>query len=153
MQKDLIHRRFGKLVALKRIGTRNKRALWLCRCDCGKKKKVTSKNLIDKQTKSCGCIWRKGSHEHWGTPEYWAYWNMLQRCYSSKYRCYRRYGGRGITVCARWRESFENFIADMGHKPSPRHTLDRFPSPDGNYEPGNCRWATWKQQANNKGKL
>jgi hypothetical protein len=74
---------------------------------------------------------------------------MLDRCYRENAQQFRHYGGRGITVCDRWRESFENFLADMGPKPTPKHSIDRFPDTNGNYEPGNCRWATQSQQMRN----
>lgn len=87
---------------------------------------------------------------HWmhGTPTYMSWTCMKQRCLNPKAHAFERYGGRGITVCERWRTSFEEFYKDMGKRP-PGTTLDRINS-DGNYEPGNCRWATWKQQGSNK---
>lgn len=85
------------------------------------------------------------------TPEYRAYRSMITRCTNSNRREWKRYGGRGITVCERWRESFAAFFADLGPRPSPKHSLDRFPNKNGNYEPGNVRWATTFEQANNKG--
>jgi hypothetical protein len=81
-----------------------------------------------------------------GTPEYRAWAAAKSRCSNPNATGYERYGGRGITMCERWRESFPAFLEDMGPKPSPQHSLDRFPDRDGNYEPGNCRWATFIQQ-------
>lgn len=74
---------------------------------------------------------------------------MKNRCYNSKYRAYRRYGGRGIAVCDKWRDDFAAFLADVGLRPSPKHSLDRHPNNDGHYEPGNVRWATKKEQSRN----
>ena len=75
---------------------------------------------------------------------------MLYRCYNPKIKGYENYGGRGIRVCARWRESYAAFLADMGRRPADKQTIDRYPDNDGNYEPGNCRWATWQEQHANK---
>lgn len=83
------------------------------------------------------------------TSEFRAWRQMRSRCYDENMGGYENYGGRGITVCARWVESFENFLEDMGEKPSPQHSLDRR-SNDGNYEPSNCRWATKLEQDNNR---
>jgi hypothetical protein len=83
-------------------------------------------------------------------PEYHAWRGMMSRCYNPKSSGYKYYGGRGITVCERWKNSSNSFMEDMGPRPSPKHSVDRINN-DGNYEPSNCRWATWKEQANNKG--
>lgn len=83
------------------------------------------------------------------TVEYSTWNSMMARCFNSEVQHFDRYGGRGITVCARWASSFEAFLEDMGPRPSPEHSLDRYPNNDGNYEPGNCRWATKKEQSRN----
>lgn len=80
------------------------------------------------------------------------YLQMIRRCYNPNYHSYHRYGGRGIKVCDRWLNSFEDYVKDLGMPPTPQHTVDRYPNPDGNYEPGNVRWATRKEQASNKGR-
>lgn len=85
------------------------------------------------------------------SPEWLSWKSMKARCLRASHKDYPRYGGRGIGVCNRWINSFENFLADMGHRPSDAHSLDRYPNKDGNYEPGNCRWATRVQQQRNKG--
>lgn len=150
MKNDLADKRFGRLTVLRYAGKKDRRNhLWLCRCDCGTEKVVIGGNLLRGNTRSCGCLKREihTSHGAWGNPTYVSWNTMLQRCLNHRKPAYRRYGGRGITVCERWRR-FENFLADMGERPAGR-TLDRYPDKDGNYEPGNCRWATPTEQANN----
>lgn len=126
-----------------------------CVCDCGTAKDVMCKSLRNGSTVSCGCyrnsIVRTGpvTHGRSKTPVWRAYYSMLSRCYNHNVERYSEYGGRGIKVCDRWLAGFEFFFADMGDRPDGR-TLDRYPDVNGNYEPGNCRWATADQQANNK---
>lgn len=103
--------------------------------------------------KSCGCYRREigdrtRTHGQSKSREFAAWSNMLDRCLNQRNGDYANYGGRGITVCDRWRESFENFLADMGQRPSPAHSLDRIDN-DGPYAPGNCRWATADTQRQN----
>ena len=81
--------------------------------------------------------------------EYGIWQGIIQRCENASCRAFKYYGGLGVKVCERWRTSFENFVADMGPRPSPKHSVDRFPNPCGDYEPGNCRWATAQEQARN----
>lgn len=97
------------------------------------------------QTKHGNCTRVKKS------PEYQSWASMLGRCFNPNRSHFHRYGGRGITVCERWRNSFQTFLEDMGPRPTPKHTLDRFPNNSGNYEPGNVRWATRKEQSRNRG--
>lgn len=127
-----------------------------CRCDCGKVWEVDLNFIKLGKTKSCGCLREelKSKPRSHGmcsrrnkATEYKIWASMIQRCTNKNEESYRNYGGRGITVCDRWRK-FENFFEDMGIRPSPKLTLDRINN-DGNYEPGNCRWADNKTQVNN----
>lgn len=124
-----------------------KRRCWHCQCVCGKILTVEHSNLRSGNTKSCGC--RHEQHHSSYTPEYRVYKTMFRRCYDPRCKEYPRWGGRGIMICERWRESFANFIADMGRRPSPDHSLDRI---DNNlsYSAENCRWATDAEQSRNK---
>jgi hypothetical protein len=122
---------------------------WLCRCDCGNLF-LSRSNAITKQGYRCGCLLT--THGLSGT--YWisTYNHMLSRCYNPKDSSFHIYGGRGIKVCKRWRDSITYFVADMGERPSEQHSIDRYPNGDGNYEPGNCRWATSQEQSWNSRK-
>lgn len=127
---------------------------WLCRCDCGTVRTFDKSNVKRGISKSCGCLRdelaaiRATTHGKQGTGAYRSWQTMRQRCYYEKSIGFANYGGRGISVCERWVDSFENFYADMGDRP-PKHTLDRI-NPDGHYEPGNCRWITSKEQNRNR---
>lgn len=153
---DSIHigKKYGRLTVLSESKT--KYGTFVCQCDCGNTTEVFSSNLSRNHTTSCGCYRIEVSkavnttHGMRHTDEYTAWYSMKQRCYDINCEAYKDYGGRGIRVCARWFESFENFYADMGDKPSKRHSLDRFPDTNGDYEKSNCRWGTKRQQAQNR---
>ncbi len=124
------------------------------RCECGAERICRADHLLSGRSKSCGCLSREAvsarqsTHRLSKSREYKIWGGMVQRCTNPKVPHFERHGGRGIRVCDRWRE-FENFLADMGTRPSPRHSIERTNN-DGNYEPGNCVWATAAQQAMNK---
>ena len=163
MRIDLSGRKFGRLAVLKIHGHKGKRLTYECLCDCGKTHVAVGENLRDGTTKSCGCYrreitspFRNGRHigfkhgfagrstQH---PLYNIWAGIMDRCHNQSARDYYLYGGRGISVCERWKH-IENFIADMGDRHYGR-SIDRINN-DGNYEPRNCRWATIKQQSNNR---
>lgn len=162
---DLTGRTFGRLLALEIVGQaqKGKDMLWRCRCSCLEQKElvVKSGSLVTGNTRSCGCLWKehilvsgKKNRRHGhnvGKRETRTYssWSRLKsRCLNPKDPHYRTYGAKGISVCERWRFSFENFLEDMGERP-PGRTIDRI-NPYGNYEPGNCRWATPLEQRHNQ---
>lgn len=153
---NLTGREFGRLTVLGYVG----RKKWRCRCQCGNTNDILGNSLTrENGTQSCGCLFRevvsRGVRERSTThgmtkTRTWKTWSMMiQRCHNQNAPDYPRYGARGVTVCLRWRLSFEDFLADMGERPDGK-TLDRFPMQDGNYEPGNCRWATPEEQQRNK---
>lgn len=149
---DITNARFGRLIALRPVGSNPRREMqWLCRCDCGTEQTKTAHLLLSGKTHSCGCLRREiqralhTTHSDMYSPEWWSWTAMRARC-SNPNRI--NYGGRGIKVCNRW-SSYANFLADMGRKPTPTHTIDRINS-DGNYEPSNCKWATPKEQRANR---
>ncbi len=153
---QLLGKRFHALTVIKDIGNsaKGQHSLWLCVCDCINLCEVSSTNLVTGHTKSCGCIARKTmrdrnfKHGMTKTPTYKIWCGMIQRCVDQNHKDYHLYGGRGISVCQRWGESFTDFYADMGERPKGL-LLDRIDN-DGNYEPRNCRWVTNFVQANNR---
>lgn len=142
---DLIGQKFGHLTAQAAVRARRGRA-WLCMCDCGSSVIVVTRDLRSGNTRSCGCREGFRSHGHSNTRTHDIWVAMRGRCNNQRSASYRHYGGRGIQVCARW-DSYENFLADMGVAPAGL-SLEREDN-DGNYEPGNCRWATRKEQMRN----
>jgi hypothetical protein len=160
---DLTGQRFGRLVVIERTGASNRRGVyWLCKCDCGIEKEILAINLKQGSTKSCGCFRRemarnlgelsvKHGHAVDNSPslEYRIWHGIKQRCFNPNNNDYPWYGGRGITVCDRWKDSFSNFLEDVGPRPNRKYSIDRI-NPDGNYEPENCRWTTSKEQYKNR---
>lgn len=126
-----------------------------CRCTCGNEQSVVVGNLLSGGSQSCGCATREAAsarmkkHGSSKSPEYSSWLNAKARCHNQSHPRYPDWGGKGIAMCERWRASFENFLADMGKKPSPKHSIDRIDGSKG-YEPGNCRWATPKEQSENR---
>jgi len=164
---DHAGQRFGRWLVLRHV-VGSSPTQYECRCDCGREKAVYALHLRRGFSTSCGCYaaevnsrrprnhpTSQPQHGHAvgyrQSPTYVSWARMKDRCTNPKTHAYEYYGGRGITVSQRWLESFENFLADMGERP-PDRTLDRYPDPDGNYEPGNCRWATKLEQRHNRGR-
>lgn len=152
---DITGKTFGYLVVEGYCEKRNKQRYWRCVCICGQRREVSQGNL-GRNTFSCGCrrsqktAVRNQTHGLRKHPLYHVWWSMQQRCSNRADPAYYRYGGRGIRVCDRWQGAFGfvNFIADMGERPSVKHSLDRRDNDKG-YSPDNCRWATARDQAHN----
>lgn len=162
--ESVVGSQFGRLVALSEMPPRpnpsgGKSRMILCRCVCGAELPVILSNLRRGNTLSCGCLHRERSsqssyrhgHSKAGVTSgtYTAWVNMRERCRNENVDSFKSHGGRGIAVCDRWIDSFENFLSDMGERPSQNHSLDRIDN-DGHYDPSNCRWATSTEQARNK---
>lgn len=142
--EDLSGRQFGKLTVINFAGRHKKVSRWNCRCQCGSETVVQASNLKTGHTQTCGCI----NHGLSNSGAYSSWVSMRQRCNNENSSDFHNYGGRGITVCPEWQNSFETFYADMGDRPEGR-TLDRKNNELG-YSRDNCRWATAVEQANNK---
>lgn len=156
LKVEMTGKRFNRFLVLKEGGRANDgKVMWVCQCDCGTIKEVSGSELRGGGTRSCGClaseftVSRNKTHGLSSMPEYGVWKGIKKRCFNVKELHYKEYGERGITMCDRWKNSFENFISDMGQRPGDEYTIDRIDF-NGNYEPGNCRWVTMKVQGNNK---
>ena len=156
---DLAGRRYSRLLVIERAPNKGRHTMWVCLCDCGNFATCSYSALNSGDTKSCKClklevaVTQGLAHGHASgrtkSRTYNAWANAKARCFNPSCRRFDHYGGRGITMCPAWLNSFENFLADMGECPEGK-TLDRWPNVNGNYEPDNCRWATYPQQSRNR---
>jgi hypothetical protein len=153
---NLVNQKFGRLLVIAKADNPKKHSSrWLCLCDCGVYKNTSGYLLTSQQTKSCGCLRKEVTsaqftkHKFSATPIYRVWQGMKKRCNYPGDVGWENYGGRGITVCAQWQESFETFLEDVGKPPFPRAQLDRIDN-GGNYEPNNVHWVTNQQNSINR---
>lgn len=153
---DLTGQQFGRLTVVGPSHRNTRRQIhWRCSCTCGTETTARADHLTAGMKRSCGCLFLETMTTHGAargytcTREYNSWATAKQRCFNPKNPNYPRYGGRGISMCDAWKDSFEMFLRDMGPRPVGM-SLDRYPNNDGDYEPGNCRWATNDQQTTNK---
>lgn len=160
MTENLSHREYGSLIVLEYDPRTIKSTKHLmCRCKCGTVRMINKGSLLSGHTTTCGCSknnYALGAPKTMvmtgksRTPEYTAWIRMRRSCYDTDYKDYERYGARGISVCDEWIQDFQAFLAHVGTRPSKDHSIDRYPNNDGNYEPGNVRWADKTEQARNR---
>lgn len=152
---NLIGKTFGLWTVISFAGSANRKYMWNCTCVCGRSGRVASSCLICGSSTNCGCVRKvklgllKTKHGMEKKPEYQTWKAMKARCMYQRHASYKNYGGRGISVCERWRNDFAAFYFDIGPRPSPQHSVERRDN-DGNYEPSNCYWATTAEQQANK---
>lgn len=148
---DLTGNKIGRWAVIKEAERKGRVRYWFCICECGTERDVCQSTLRNGESTSCGCLTidRMTRHGLYKTKEFKVWSGMISRCEKPKNISYPLYGGRGIKVCDRWRRSFSFFINDMGMRPGKGYDLDRI-NPDGDYEPGNCRWATRSQNLQNR---
>ena len=157
LKKDITGQRFDRLVVLHYTETKTKanKRMVLCRCDCGTEKEMIAANLSSGMSKSCGCLTGESArkrftkHGYRSHPMYHRWAAMIQRCYDPNSAEFKNYGGRGIKVCDRWRESFWNYAEDLGLPPFQNASIDRVVN-DGDYCADNCRWVSKKDQTLNR---
>lgn len=157
--KQLAGQRFGRVLVEERVSLPGEcsSVRWRCKCDCGTTFITTTAHLTNSTapTRSCGCLRKENAlkantkHGQHKSPEYQVWENIIQRCTNPKHPKFHNHGGRGITVCDRWRNSFSDFLSDVGPRPTPRHTIERRNN-DLGYEPDNCYWATYAEQNRNR---
>lgn len=161
-RKKMMHgMRFGRLVVVSEAPSVKGRAMWLCQCDCGQIRTVAGSHLRNGNTTSCGCLQKektidnnkaRSTHGMCRTHIHRIWLHIKDRCGNEKCKSYMNYGGRGITICDEWKDDFQTFydyVSKLPHFEEEGYSIDRINN-DGNYEPGNVKWSTTKEQANNK---